>query len=70
MATSKPTIQSTLDTNTYKKLQVIQKKLKRNKQSDIVRYIVEDWIENYEQQHGPITLPTASQETNPEDERT
>lgn len=68
MPSKKPVIKANTDQWLIDKMKVIAKRNKRSLAGE-VEFICQEHIATYEQQHGPITLPAASQEANPEDER-
>ena len=56
MPSKKPSLQITLEPETFAKLEYIQAATRRSK-SNLGRYIVEQYIAAYEQEHGEIPLP-------------
>ena len=54
MPTNKNSMQCILDDEYFQKFKVIQGKMKRKSSSDLSRYIVEKFIEDYEEIHGEI----------------
>lgn len=54
MPTNKNSMQYILDDEYFQKFKVIQGKMKRKSSSDLSRYIVEKFIEDYEEIHGEI----------------
>lgn len=56
MPTNKNKMQYLLDDNYYKKFNILSKKLKRKSASDMTKYIVEKFIDNYEEIHGNIKV--------------
>ena len=54
MPTNKNSMQYILDDEYFQKFKVIQTKMKRRSSSDLSRYIVEKFIEDYEEIHGEI----------------
>ncbi len=56
MPSKKPSLQITLEPETFAKLEYIQAATRRSK-SNLGRYIVEQYIAAYEQEHGVITVP-------------
>lgn len=56
MPTNKNKMQYLLDDTYYKKFNYISQKLKRKSASDMTKYIVEKFIDNYEEIHGEIKI--------------
>lgn len=56
MPTNKNSMQYILDDEYFQKFKVIQVKMKRKSSSDLSRYIVEKFIEDYEEIHGEIKI--------------
>ena len=49
-------MQYLLDDNYYKKFRELSKRMKRKSASDMTKYIVEKFIDDYEEIHGPIKV--------------
>lgn len=58
MPTNKNKMQYLLDDTYYTKFNIISKKLKRKSASDMTKYIVERFIDDYEELHGEIKIDT------------
>ena len=56
MPTNKNPIQYILDDDYFRKFLEIQKKTKRRSSSNLSRYIVEKYIDEYENKHGEIEI--------------
>lgn len=56
MPTNKNKMQYLLDDTYYQKFNSLSKKLKRKSSSDITKYIVEKFIDDYEEIHGEIKI--------------
>lgn len=56
MPTNKNSMQYILDDEYFQKFKVIQGRMKRKSSSDLSRYIVEKFIEDYEEIHGEIKI--------------
>lgn len=55
MPTKKPTIQAIVEETTYTKFKYIMKKEKRSN-AQMAAIMIESYIENYEAEHGEISL--------------
>lgn len=56
MPTNKNKMQYLLDDTYYQKFNSLSKKLKRKSASDMTKYIVEKFIDDYEEIHGEIKI--------------
>lgn len=56
MPTNKNKMQYLLDDTYYQKFNNLSKKLKRKSASDMTKYIVEKFIDDYEEIHGEIKI--------------
>lgn len=56
MPTNKNKMQYLLDDTYYQKFNALCKKLKRKSASDMTKYIVEKFIDDYEEIHGEIKV--------------
>ena len=56
MPTNKNKMKYLLDDNYYKKFRELSKRMKRKSASDMTKYIVEKFIDDYEEIHGPIKV--------------
>lgn len=61
MPTEKNIVQAVMQNDTYKKFEKIRKNTGRSK-SNMASYMIEEYIRNYEELHGPIQLEDGEEE--------
>lgn len=52
----KKMIQTAININYYQKFKILQEIQKREKESDLARYIIEKYIDDYEKKNGELTI--------------
>lgn len=56
MLSRKKALQYSLDFEYYSKFLILKRKLKRNTESELSRYIIEKFIDDYETENGEIEV--------------